>query len=365
VIPFKEIVALIEAAVECSVYIAPTDTGLTIPEVYEVCTQAGFQEGEINDALPRADIQRFYGKSRAMPGENTRRDWQWFVNREDPEFRNFDAMDFIVNELNALAKAQGVGRAKLDRQVLVSRGAQAGLPAVDLEAGIVVMVTGGRLTETADGLIGIPPAMATRGPPGAELATAPHRATPRPSRARAYPIVEDVIRRRSDGRAPYADPLDAFAEKLGGLGHGRFQSWWVQTVSEMRRADPITAPLSVLVLSAALVEGSLTFIVDPARKRGRGPFQSTDFEKSPRTWKIDDLVASAAKGGAEAVLDNSAQRRAESLLRSRQRIHAGRLIAETTGPVPDLRPEEARDATATAELVARQVLDWLERTSSE
>jgi hypothetical protein len=358
-----EIAELIEAAVECSVYIAPTDPGLTIEEIYEVCVQAGYQEGEIGDALPRAQILHFYGNRRSMPGENTKRAWQWFVHREDPEYRSFAAMDFVILELNALAKSVGAGRAKLDRQVLVSRGTQAGIPQRDLEAAIVVLVTGGRLVETSDHLIGVPPAMATRGPPGAELATAPARVISKPVRATAHPIVQDVIRRRTDGRAPHADPLDAFADKLDGLGHGRFQSWWRQTVAEMRRADPVTSPLAVLVLAAALVEGSLTFIVERARSEGRAPFQSRDFERSPRTWKIDDLVESAARGGPEAVLDDTARRRAESLVISRQRIHAGRLIAETTGPVPDLQPEEARDAKATAEIVARQALIWLERTS--
>jgi hypothetical protein len=31
--------------------------------------------------------------------------------------------------------------------------------------------------------------------------------------------------------------------------------------------------------------------------------------------------------------------------------------------VPDLRPEEAREAKAVADLVVRRILDWLEKTS--
>jgi len=38
-----------------------------------------------------------------------------------------------------------------------------------------------------------------------------------------------------------------------------------------------------------------------------------------------------------------------------------RMLHDFPNGVPDLRPEEARDAKITADLVARRVLDWLER----
>jgi hypothetical protein len=37
------------------------------------------------------------------------------------------------------------------------------------------------------------------------------------------------------------------------------------------------------------------------------------------------------------------------------------MLSEYPGGVPDLRPDEARDAKATAEVVVRSVLDWLEK----
>jgi hypothetical protein len=37
------------------------------------------------------------------------------------------------------------------------------------------------------------------------------------------------------------------------------------------------------------------------------------------------------------------------------------MLSEHPAGVPDLRPEEARDANQTAELVVRNVLDWLDR----
>jgi hypothetical protein len=173
--------------------------------------------------------------------------------------------------------------------------------------------------------------------------------------------VKDVVDRRSDGRPKHAEPLDAFVEELDKLGYGKFRLWWNQTVAELRQTDPNSAPVSASVLAAALVEGSLTFVVKHARDKGLGVLQSKDFARDARTWKIDDLVSSAATGGGSAILDHQTRNRAETLIRSRQRIHAGRMISEFPGGPPDIRPEEARDAKATAEQVVRAILDWLQR----
>jgi len=42
-------------------------------------------------------------------------------------------------------------------------------------------------------------------------------------------------------------------------------------------------------------------------------------------------------------------------------IHAGRMLSDYPAGPPDLRPDEARDAKATAELVVRAVLEWLQK----
>jgi hypothetical protein len=77
--------------------------------------------------------------------------------------------------------------------------------------------------------------------------------------------------------------------------------------------------------AAALVEGALTFVVKYARTKQIGPFGSSNFERGPHTWRIDDLVSSAASGGPLGILDRATR------------------------------------SERTAELVVRSVLDWLER----
>ncbi len=75
-------------------------------------------------------------------------------------------------------------------------------------------------------------------------------------------------------------------------------------------------------------------------------------------------MRSAASGGSEAIFSPQVKARAETLIRTRQRIHAGRMLSEHPGGPPDLRPDEARDAKGTAEQVVRSILDWLERMAS-
>ena len=175
------------------------------------------------------------------------------------------------------------------------------------------------------------------------------------------PIVRDVIDRRTDGRPTHAEPLDAFGAQLQSLGYGKFRLWWTQTTAELNQTSAQSSPISETVLSAAIVEAVLTFVVKHARSLNLGVFASTNFDGSPRTWKLDDLVASATSGRDSAILDATLRQRAEGLMRARQRIHAGRMLEDFPAGVPDLRPEEARDARTTAELVVRRVLDWLER----
>ena len=285
-----------------------------------------------------------------------------FMYREEPDYRNFDALDFVIGEMNARAREFGGLAAQLDREVLVERAVAAGVPRLDAEASITLFVFSGQFTEK-DGVI-----RSAQGIPYSPLPTMQRQQSggfsqtyQRPERTKVYPVVQDVISRRQDGRPRVTEPLDAFAEQIDRLGYGRLRMWWTQTAQELRQCEPQATPVSACVLSAALVEGSLTFVVHHARSLGLPVFRSKDFDRDPRSWRIDDLVASAASGGDDAILDTQIRARADILVRTRQRIHAGRMMSDYPGAMPDLRPDEARDAKATADLVVRAILDWLER----
>jgi hypothetical protein len=308
----QEIVSLLQAALECSIFLDPTDPGLTYQEVLEVGKRAGYQAGEVEDAVSRAG-EHYPHSNKLITDWNTRQAW-WHYTKEEPDYRNFPAFDFVVSELNDRVRADGMRNAQVDRKLVVERAIASGHSRNDIEAAITYQVLGGQLTEK-DGVLRFPHDSGVRGLPSETLKQLSRAQTyARPVRARAYPIVKDIIERRSDGRPPHAEPLDAFAEQLDKLNYGAFTLWWKQMVIELRRGDTNTSPVAVCVLSAALVEGALTFVVQHARSRNLGVFRSRDFDGPARTWKIDDLVSSAASGSDTAILDIPTKSRAEILI---------------------------------------------------
>lgn len=352
----QEIIALLKAALECSVYVSPCDPGLTLQELAEIGKRAGHLDGEIDDFLKFVGTA-YFGRARMLPSDQDTRSWVFFFP-EEPEYKNFHALDFVFDELNLLTRSEGAGKAMIERNVLVERAAAKAVPRHDVEVAITWLVLAKQLIEKDNVLRFAHPGV--RALPSVQRDSISRgQAHRRPHRAKAYPFVKDLIERRTDGRPRYVEPLAAFADELEKLGYGPFRLWWMQTVSELRQTDPNSTPVAISVLAAAIVEGALTFIVKHGRESGR--FQSKEYEREPRNWKIEDLVASAAFGGPSSILDLQAKTRAETLIKTRQRIHAGRMLSDYPKGPPDIRPDEARDAKGTADQVVRAVLDWLEK----
>jgi hypothetical protein len=335
---------------------------LTAEELTAAGEAAGFLPGEINDAFPYVTTQTFGGRSKRLP---LNRDQvillMHFIPREEPDYRNPDAFDFVFSQLRESARMNGAWNARIERSVMVERAATQRLPRLDVEVAITIMVMNEILIEK-DAILGFASGKEQYGTPGEQLKT-PMQSTPirKESRARAYPIVKDIIARRVDGRPRSAEPLTAFADELEKLGYGPFRFWWTQLVAAYKQASRQTSSVTVTVLAAALVEGTLSFLVKHARTLNVPVFCSSDFDGDARNWKIEKLITSAASGGDAAILDQPTRHRAEGLVQTRQRIHAGRMLSEfPTGPI-DLKPEQARDAETTAELVVGHVIEWLRR----
>jgi hypothetical protein len=327
----QEVIKFIQEALECSVFIAPKEPGLTFDEVLEIGKKIGLQAGEIGDALPFA-AKVYIGVKMLLPSDNAMAAWCLYFP-ETPDYRNFAAFDFVVSQLNTSVRAEGARNARLERTLLLS--ARSRSTSRETTSRITMQVMAGQLTDD-DGVLRFPSGQwqGERGLPSATLqAQSRGHATRRDSRARLHPHVKDVIERRTDGRPKYAEPLDAFAEELDKLGYGSFRLWWKQIVAELRCGDVQCSPVSVSVLAAALVEGALTFIVKHAHGLGLGVFGSRTFDDNPRTWRIDDLVTSAAAGREAAILDAPTKNRAEALIRTRSKGLARR-AAHRQAPWP-------------------------------
>jgi hypothetical protein len=65
------LVGFFKACIECSIYIAPTDPGLTHQELFEVGSRVGHQQGEMSDALLQLGTpHRGFQNGRIMPSPN-------------------------------------------------------------------------------------------------------------------------------------------------------------------------------------------------------------------------------------------------------------------------------------------------------
>jgi hypothetical protein len=354
-----KLVKFFKACIESSVYISPTDSGLIYDELAEIGRRAGYQPGEVSDALLQLGT-RHRGNARFQPRTEDASTWLGFLRAEQPDYRNPDAFEFVIEEVLKSVRTNGARNVKLERSVVVERAANE-LPRIDVHAALTVMVVNGLATET-NGILSFGQGAANLVTPSSQSAQHPFPHAPRDeSRALAHSLTKDIIERRSDGRPKSVEPFEAFAEALEKLGYGAFRMWWTQMVAELRQADSQTSSVTIAVLSAALVEGALTFVVKHARTLGLGPMGSKTFDGTPSSWRIDDLISSAASGKDNAILDNPTLLRANTLIRSRQRIHAGRMLLDFPAGPPDLRPEEARDALSTAEKVVRCIVDWLQQ----
>ena len=131
--------------IECSVFVAPLEPGLSYEEPIEVGKRANYQQGEVGDALRFVTTQHF-GTKRLLPDHGTAASWAFFT-REEPDYRNFDAFDFVISELNALARAAGAASALMQRSVMVERAVAKGIPRHDVEVAITYQVMADILVE--------------------------------------------------------------------------------------------------------------------------------------------------------------------------------------------------------------------------
>ncbi len=240
----REIISFLKAALECSVFVAPLEPGLTYEELIEIGKRADYQPGEIGDALRFVTNQHF-GQKRLLPDQGTTASWI-FLRREDPDYRNFDAFDFVVAELNSLARAEGAAKAQLQRGAIVERAVARGIPRHDIEVAIAYQVMANILTEK-DGMIRFPNNHGARGLPGEQLSTSRGNPIQKPDRRRAFPIVKDVIERRTDGRPGL--PNHSTLSRRNWIGWATLHFGFGGPVRSPNFARPIRTPPPSLRLS--------------------------------------------------------------------------------------------------------------------
>jgi hypothetical protein len=141
-----EIKKFLNAAMECSVYHAPTEPGLTWQELAEAGKRAGYAEGETHDAIMSLHNNRIPSGKFAPDGAQFIH-WAAFSFVVTPEYRNIAAIDCIYRELNENLRHMGKGAAGVERSVLIERAVAAGYPRKDAEVALTIGVAIGLITE--------------------------------------------------------------------------------------------------------------------------------------------------------------------------------------------------------------------------
>jgi hypothetical protein len=286
--PFQQtqkIISLLTTALECSFYVSPKNPGLTFDELLGFGRHFGLEAGVIADAMAQVTTM-YVGQRMIQPDPNKVLSWIAPHIVETPEYINIAAFDFWSASLHESAKANGIARARLDRDTTIERAAAKGIARHDMEVALAIQSFLKHVIDK-DGVVS--PAPGRAGWPSISDQRKNHGIAVRHNndREKAYFAVKNIIGRRTDGRAPHAEPLDAFGERLESLGYRHFKLWWSQLVSQLRQSDPETVPVAVLVLAAALVEGALIFVARRGRDLNVGIFGSSTFEKEkPFQWKI-------------------------------------------------------------------------------
>jgi hypothetical protein len=347
----------VEQALQCSVFVSPRSPGLTRDELFEVGERVGFRRGEISDQLRIASSRMERGR---YVTESVALGIFAFTFEGDP--RDGAAADFVMRELRKLAREVGRNSARLGRDELVAKAVASGHDAHDTEVAIAVLSAISLVRLDGSDVV---MAQGWASDPSSSFAKqqSEAHASPRPYFGKLLETVRDVVERRDSNRLKSIEPIKAFGEILGPLGYQeKFGAWWAHTAGEMRRADPTHQPMMVVVLAVALAEGALALICRHAKSTGTTMTKNINVDK-PKQWKFTTLVSAAKKGPEEAgrLLDDDLASRCLNLNERRQAIHVGRLLVDyDKHPIPDFRPEDAREAKTVLDLLLRRILDWYE-----
>jgi hypothetical protein len=139
-ISHQPVATFLRAALECSIYHAPTEPGLTYDELLVAGDRADFLPGEINDALQYVTTQTWGGSQRFQPSRDLMPLLMNFIPREEPDYRNVAAFDLVFAELRQSERVHGAANAKIERSVMVERAVSLRLPRLDVEAAITIMI---------------------------------------------------------------------------------------------------------------------------------------------------------------------------------------------------------------------------------
>lgn len=205
------VVKFLHAALECSIYVSPTDPGLTFSELAEAARRADFLEGEINDSIPHVAMQTFGPRNRKVQLDKQQAVMlQMFHVMEEPDYRNPAAFHGVFTVMRQVTRELGIANAHIERPALVEKVINDLVTENDVQIAIAILILNEILCDK-DGIVSFTRGKESYGSPGdhGNLQVIRMGSMRKDARARAYPIVKKVIEDRNSPTLP------AEAKRLG------------------------------------------------------------------------------------------------------------------------------------------------------
>ncbi len=347
-----EIDTWLRSSLLANVFTRPEDAGLSTEEIYELGRRRGLGVADVADAL-RKHPRRAGGRHVL--------DATWstlylidFNHEYERDLRDVAAFAYVRDAFDAARQADLHGHARLPLRVLLTRAEAEGID----RTSAAVAVTAYRLARQLKAGVHSLHFIGNYAHPREMLGTRSRGHRELYPAASTIDDVRDVCARRGDSQPRTTDPLQAFGAVLEGLGLKKHRVWWDHMVSELAQQDAQRTPTAVLILAAALAEGSLAFAVRRAEQLARAS-GSRAFVDCGNRWHLEDLVNAAGRDSVR-IIDTRLVDVCLWLNEQRQRMHAGRFLAEVaTVYSSDISPQDAQLATKTVNQLVAAIMEWL------
>lgn len=349
----------IQYAIESTIFITPFDEGLSTAEIYEVLSRFNFQKGEIKDAMDQMwKIQHItvnWGEDKyKLKNDYIYYSMIWDRFRPDPipEILKQKLFLYLIDDI----KKHGSHNYSQNIEILINNLQESHsfertqilsfLRSLQLSKWIQISEDNKTIHQVRkDSLEN-----------GLQTCQRMDKRNGSEKFHLIFPVVKEVISRRASMLPISSDPYQGFYEQLKLLNAEKYKLWWAQITAEISQLDDKRNPTARLILSAAVCEGILAFIIEFSKDK---EFAMTKFVRieDPKSWKLSEMIRATSSGNGPFMKEDL-KRKLESINENRKRIHPAAYLP-SGAIVPDLKPEQSQEAFETSKALARAAIDWI------
>lgn len=349
----------IQFAIESTIFITPFDEGLSKTEIFEILTRFDFHKGEIQDALDvmwkTQHITINWGEQKyKLSSDYIFYSMVWDRFRPDPipEVLKRKIFLYLLEDI----KKYGSRNYSLNIEILINNLQES----QDFERTIILSFLRSlqlakwiQISEDNKNILNVKKESIENG-----LKTCQKMDERKGSEKfnSIFPVVKDVVGRRVSVLPISSDPYDGLSEQLKLLKADKYKLWWTQITSEISQLDDKRNPTARLILSAAICEGILAFVIEFSKDKEFAMTKNLRVE-DPKSWKFSEMIK-ATSSGISPFMKEDLRRKLEKMNENRKRIHPASYLTFGSA-IPDLKPEQSQEAFETSKALAREAIEWI------